>query len=93
MAITTNEAIDHLRGLGYSITAPPDGLPPYERPVQLQARLGVPLRRFHARLHHPACPAFPRLCSDATGRLLKLRCTPELHAWLTRPAQPRKALA
>ena len=46
---------------------------------------------FHDRLHHPRCPHYQRKLGPS-GRLLTLRPTAELLAWLRKPAQPGKRL-
>ena len=82
-----NAAITLLRSRGFTVTQP--HADEWISPVDLWRKHGTgTLAAWRDRLHHPRCPHYER----KPGRLTMLRPTPELLAFLRRPAQPGKRL-
>ena len=85
-----NAAITTLRNAGFTVTAPQADS--WIAPKDLWRKLSVgSLARFLDRLHHSRCPQVQRRVGES-GRLLAVRPTPELLAFLCEPSQPGKRM-
>lgn len=85
-----NAAITLLRSRGFTVTQP--HADEWISPVDLWRKHGTgTLAAWRDRLHHPRCPHYQRRVGSS-GRITMLRPTPELLAFLRRPAQPGKRL-
>lgn len=74
----TNEAIDRLRSLGFSVHMPDAAT---LTPGAYAARLGLLPGSLSRMLHGPGCPEFWHM-RGPTGRIVRMRPTPELEKWL-----------
>jgi hypothetical protein len=91
-----NAAISLLRARGYSVTLPKAD--EWQAPNDLwlsSVANNITLASFRDRLNHPHCPerhsALHRKIGKS-GRLLMIRPTPALLAFLRQPSQPGKRL-
>lgn len=84
----TNFALDHLRARGYSCRLAESG--DWTTPGALSRELDMPSSTLAKRLKHPRCPAYIRDIGP-TGRLKRLRVSPELRAFLSATGAPGKA--
>lgn len=87
-----NTALETVRRAGFSVTSPRAGdwIAPTDLWLYHEPAVGTKAR-FLDRLHHPRCPHVQRKVGPS-GRLLAIRPTPELLAFLRQPAQPGRAL-
>lgn len=82
-----NAAIELLRAEGFRVDRPELG--PWISPVDLWLEIGtIGYVGFVKRIHEFPGPC-ARRCGES-GRLIELRASPELLAWLRRPAAPRR---
>ena len=86
--IAVNRAIDLLIAAGFSVVSKKIETP-WETPMELFTRLESPLSHdgFNRRLVSIDAP-FYQTRRGASGRLVQLRATDELVAWLQRPSRP-----
>lgn len=89
-ANATEWAIAWLRDRQFTVRFVPDGRN-WESPKELHARLtpGMVRTTFLQRLNHTGAPAFLAE-RGPSRRLLRLKSTPALEAWLTRPVTKGK---
>lgn len=85
-----NAAIELLRGAGWRVERP--NLGPWEKPIDLWKRTGtaLALAGFYRRLN--SFPGDYPTTPGTTGRVVRLRATPELIEWIKRPQQQGKAM-
>lgn len=77
--------IAHLQAQGFIVTRA-EGFRGMITPGQVAKEAGLSPSGLWRRLHHVDCPAFEREEGNG-GRILRLRPTPALMAWLTQPKQ------
>jgi len=84
-----NAAITLLRSNGFTVRMP-EGVVRWMTPKELRGEVGS--SGIWRRLHSRECPPFEAR-RGSTGRLVELRVTPELRAFLAQPKRPGKRLA
>ena len=91
MSHDLNQALETVRRAGFAVTSPRAG--EWIAPADLWfVTPGTGTKaRFLDRRHHPRCPHYQRKVGPS-GRLLLLRPTPALLAWLRAPSQPGRRM-